>query len=85
MTNFADLNTDSRYTLPYIKGQGYYLTLVSKDERVRNDGTNMYFKSATFKSSGGSARMMDVLKGHVFNVTFNEDGDQFVADLLSEE
>jgi hypothetical protein len=86
MLNFNDLSKGKRYTLPHIKGHGYHLQLASIDEQVRNNGANNYYKSATFRASGGSKRMMDVVGSHVFNVTFWEDGESYVADtLLTEE
>ena len=87
MLNFDDLSKGKRYTLPHIKAHyGYHLKLESVDEQVRNNGTNDYYKSATFRASGGSKQIMDLVGSHVFNVTFWENGDQFVSDtLLTEE
>lgn len=82
MLIFSELSTEKRYTLPHIKGHGYSLKLVSKDETEKGDGYGNGYKSAQFKATGGNKRTMDVVKDHVFNVTFWEDGDQYTSDTV---
>lgn len=82
MLYFDELNTTERYTLPYIKGHGYSLKLVSKDDTERSNGQGDGYKSAQFKATGGNKRIMEFIGDHVFNVTFWENGDRYTSNTI---